>query len=379
MLSRFCRSRIPPTAKISRLSTSFRPQRPFTLSSTSRYPVYIKFGGGTSSTPPPPHSSGPKRVLPEWNRPTTFCGIIIVTFGIWYLAHLEQVPETGRWRYITMSPDQEAKMAKWIDGREGHSPQLPLDHPITLKVHRVVDRLLEANNLGRISETLVTRASDRSGFVDLWDPTDSYSTASESRIQKRSWEVRVIPDNRIVNAAALPGIIMVYTGILPICRDDQGLAAVLSHEIGHVVARHTAERLSSAILFYPIALVTSVLFSNTTWLGDLVFTYVLQNPNGRTQEREADVIGMRMMAKACFDPQASPEMFKRLGAFEAQHGGKNIEFLSTHPKSENRVRYLENMLPEAHAIRADASCPELGQSIQRFANITGMRGPQQMW
>jgi metalloendopeptidase OMA1, mitochondrial len=164
------------------------------------------------------------------------------------------------------------------------------------------------------------------------------------------WEVKVIDENQ-ANAFALPGgKIAVYTGILPITRDDAGLAAVIGHEVGHVLARHSAERVSQQMVTQGLggALVSGVLGTDpqTSQMVAGLFAQGLMLPWGRKQESEADHIGIILMAKAGYDPHAARDLWVRMA--EASKGSSRPpEFLSTHPSEETRIRQIEAWLPEA--------------------------------
>jgi predicted Zn-dependent protease len=164
------------------------------------------------------------------------------------------------------------------------------------------------------------------------------------------WEVKVIEDNQ-ANAFALPGgKIAVYTGILPITRDDAGLAAVIGHEVGHVIARHSAERVSQQMVAQGLggALVSGVLGTDPQTSAQVagLFAQGILLPWGRKQESEADHIGLILMAKAGYDPRAARDLWVRMG--EASKGrSRPPEFLSTHPSEETRITQIEGWLPEA--------------------------------
>ena len=118
-----------------------------------------------------------------------------------------------------------------------------------------------------------------------------------------------------MNVFVLPGgKVFVYSGILPIAKDDDGLAAILGHEIAHNLARHQAEHLSSLVMLAPIRWCFIYLdYSGFTFglgriLADLALEFGLMMPASRKQESEADYIGLMMMSKACYDPKAAVEV-----------------------------------------------------------------------
>ncbi|MBI3785648.1 MAG: M48 family metallopeptidase [Deltaproteobacteria bacterium] len=166
------------------------------------------------------------------------------------------------------------------------------------------------------------------------------------------WEFNVIQKD-VANAFALPGgKVAVYTGLFPIAKDTAGLAAVLGHEVGHALARHGAERLSQGILVDVASAGAHVLLGNQSpamqqvtmaalGLGVQV-GYVL--PFSRSQESEADHIGLILMAKAGYDPQAALALWQR---FERAEKDRPPEFLSTHPNPDTRQEDIRGWLPEA--------------------------------
>lgn len=167
------------------------------------------------------------------------------------------------------------------------------------------------------------------------------------------WEFNVLEDKQ-VNAFCLPGgKVAVYTGILPITRDDAGLAAVLGHEVSHAIARHSGERMSQQLGVQVGLIGVQVALSGrdprlaqlgTTALGALATGAVLL-PFSRAQESEADHLGLIYMAKAGYDPTAARDLWVRMS--QDAKGQKPLEFLSTHPSDETRIRQIESWLPEA--------------------------------
>jgi len=157
------------------------------------------------------------------------------------------------------------------------------------------------------------------------------------------WEANLIQDDKTVNAFALPGGKMaVYTGILSVCQGETGLAVVMGHEIGHVVARHGTERMTTSL---PVDLVLSLVnLGDYTQLAQMSLDVLLNLPFGRKQESEADEIGLMYMAKAGYDPREAIAFWERM---EALSSGGPPEFLSTHPSHETRVQRLKERLPEA--------------------------------
>src|SRR5438067_9783863 len=168
------------------------------------------------------------------------------------------------------------------------------------------------------------------------------------------WEFTVLEDKQ-VNAFCLPGgKVAVYTGILPITRDDAGLAAVLGHEVSHAIARHGGERVSQGLLVQVGLAATQIALARNdpaavqqvTALLGAGATVGLLLPWSRTQESEADHLGLIFMAKAGYDPHAALDLWNRMG--EAAKGrDRPPEYLSTHPSEETRIKQIEAWIPEA--------------------------------
>jgi predicted Zn-dependent protease len=168
------------------------------------------------------------------------------------------------------------------------------------------------------------------------------------------WEFNVIEDPQ-PNAFALPGgKVAVYTGILKYTQNEAGLATVMGHEIGHVLARHGAERMSQQLLAQLGAAGLSVALQNqspeTIQAVNAAFgagtTVGVLLPFSRLEESEADHIGLILMAKAGFDPREAVLFWERMA--QASGGkGKPPAFLSTHPADEQRIAQIKRWIPEA--------------------------------
>ena len=167
------------------------------------------------------------------------------------------------------------------------------------------------------------------------------------------WEFRVIDDPETANAFAVPGgKVAVYTGIFPVARDEAGLAVILGHEIAHALLRHPGERMSQEMLLQLGGLgLAGALGSNPQLAGQVLQAYGLGAnvgvilPFGRSQESEADHVGLILMAKAGYDPRVALEMWERMERNERRGGPP--EYLSTHPSYETRTQQLKAWMPEA--------------------------------
>lgn len=139
----------------------------------------------------------------------------------------------------------------------------------------------------------------------------------------------------VIAALIAGGKIFVFTGILPVSGNDSGLATVMGHEISHVVARHGAERMSYMKVLFAVSFILETLGMDVGLTRALV-TLMLQLPNSRTSESEADDIGLRLMAKACYDPSEAPKVWERMN--DMSGGGGRLDMLSTHPANRKRMR-----------------------------------------
>ena len=193
--------------------------------------------------------------------------------------------------------------------------------------------------------------------------TDARTNEQVTRVGRRiaeatgrtdyQWEFKVIEDTQ-VNAFCLPGgKVAVYTGLLPMTRDDAGLAAVLGHEVSHAIARHGGERMSQQLAVEGLTVATTqTLLSGrdprivqlvTAGLGAGASVGVLL-PWSRAQESEADHLGLIYMAKAGYHPSAARDLWARMAAASSN---RPIELLSTHPLPETRITQIEGWIPEA--------------------------------
>ncbi len=171
------------------------------------------------------------------------------------------------------------------------------------------------------------------------------------------WEFTVINDPEMVNAFAVPGgKVAAYTGIFAPARDEAGLAVVLGHEVAHALARHPAERMSQGMLLQLGGVGLGVaLGKNPAMANQVLQAYGIIGgvgvalPFGRSQETEADRIGLILMAKAGYDPRVAVDLWQRMETMEKKDGakGRPPEFLSTHPGYETRVQNIRSFLPEA--------------------------------
>ncbi len=198
------------------------------------------------------------------------------------------------------------------------------------------------------------------------------------------WEFRLLA-SREQNAFCLPGgKVAVYEGILPICQNEAGLAVVMSHEIGHALARHGGERMSQRYAIDGLEKAVSYV-SQGQWPEQhqavmkaygLGTQYGVILPYSRAHESEADHIGLMLMAKAGYDPSEAPRFWQRFG--QSHLGQQPPEFMSTHPNDEHRSQSLAALLADAQGLyQASATryglgdpIPGFGRSSQTFSAAT---------
>ncbi len=234
-----------------------------------------------------------------------------------FLLSCAPVPYTGRSRLLITSEQEELAL-----GLKAY-PQL-------IKEYKVIESGAEATMVHRILKRLA---------------------AQDSR--QYSWEVKLLDAPKIANAWALPGGKMaVYTGLLAMTQNENGLAAVMGHEMGHAIARHSGERLSQEMVAKGILVGAQLSLDESQYQGEIMaalgVAYKLGAalPYSRAHEYEADEIGLILMVKAGYDPYESVRLWDRMAA---RAGSGTIEFFSTHPSSTNRARRLESLIPGIQA------------------------------
>lgn len=174
------------------------------------------------------------------------------------------------------------------------------------------------------------------------------------------WEVAVFEDKSL-NAFALPGgKIGVHTGLINLVDNQHQLATVIGHEVGHVLARHSNERMSQQVgseigisLVQAVAAPQTAMGQTAVGLLGVGAQYGVIMPFSRLHESEADRIGLDLMAKAGFDPAESIVLWQKMS--QASQGPQPVEFLSTHPSHGTRIQDLQARLPAARQIQKEAN------------------------
>ena len=178
---------------------------------------------------------------------------------------------------------------------------------------------------------------------NIKDPTSNFQ-----------WEYILIDNKKVKNAWCMPGgKIAVYTGLLDITKNTNGLAAVMGHEVAHAVAKHSVERASRGVLMKTTIQITDILtggkisqVNRTTGMDTvgLLAQLGLMNPFNRKQESEADYLGLIFSSLSGFDIRETTKIWERMK--EANKGKEPPEFISTHPSSTNRINQINEWMNE---------------------------------
>ena len=211
-----------------------------------------------------------------------------------------------------------------------------------IKTNKLSTNKNQSNTVKRVGERIKNAVNQYFQSQGLADNLKDYS-----------WEFNLVESDQ-VNAWAMPGgKVVVYTGILPITRDETGLAVVMGHEIAHAVAQHGNERMSQLLLTQLGGLALSKALEEQPQLTrDLALTAYgvgttvgVLLPYSRTQESEADRLGLIFMAMAGYNPNSAVDFWQRMAAMKG--GEAPPEFLSTHPSDQTRINDIKKHLPEA--------------------------------
>ena len=245
------------------------------------------------------------------------------------MACVQTVPITGR-KQVSLIPEKELIGMSLTN----YSKFLNENKPLSA----TDDRTVQVKRVGENIKRAVEKFMNQKGL--------------SKRLANYQWEFNVV-DDKNVNAWCMPGgKVVVYTGLLPITKDEQSLAIVMGHEIAHAIARHGNERMSQALLvqFGGIALtiamkdkpqVTQNIFLQSYGVG----TALGMLKYSRNHESEADKLGLVFAALAGYDPKAAIGFWERMS--QENSGPKPPEILSTHPSDETRIKELEKFMPEA--------------------------------
>ena len=193
------------------------------------------------------------------------------------------------------------------------------------------------NNIKKIGSKMEAAISEYFYQSNIADPTINFD-----------WEYILIDNKKVKNAWCMPGgKIAVYSGMLDVTKNIDGLAAVMGHEIAHAVAKHSVERASRGVLINVATQVTDILsggkisqVNRTTGMNTvgLLTQLGILNPFNRKQESEADYLGLIFSSLSGYDIRETTKIWERMK--EANKGKEPPEFMSTHPSSENRIKKI---------------------------------------
>ena len=197
------------------------------------------------------------------------------------------------------------------------------------------------NDIKKIGSKMEAAISEYFYQSNIADPTINFD-----------WEYILIDNKKVKNAWCMPGgKIAVYSGMLEVTKNIDGLAAVMGHEIAHAVAKHSVERASRGVLINVATQVTDILsggkisqVNRTTGMNTvgLLTQLGILNPFNRKQESEADYLGLIFSSLSGYDIRETTKIWERMK--EANKGKEPPEFMSTHPTSENRIKKINEWL-----------------------------------
>ena len=250
--------------------------------------------------------------------------VLALTLGV---AACQTAPVTGR-KQLMLVPESQAIQAS----TQAYAEVLA---PIKKQGKLNNDPAMKAR-VDKITARLVAQAIKYRPETQSWD-----------------WQVAVIDDPKTLNAWCMAGGRMaIYSGIITqLSLSDDEIAQVMGHEIAHALAKHTAERMSTAMASEAALQVGAMLLGSDSVTSQMTLkaaaaatTVGVQLPNSRQQESEADRIGIELAAKAGYDPHAAPRLWEKM--LQATGGKGQSDFLSTHPQSEKREAALAALIPQ---------------------------------
>lgn len=265
----------------------------------------------------------------------TFRNICIILLGIAIIS-CSKVPITGR-KQLKLMPDNmimemgQTNYASFLKENPAVSPPTRQSAEVTtvgIRISKAVEKYMKDNGLSK-------------------------------KIEGYKWEFNVV-DSKDVNAWCMPGgKVVVYTGILPLTKDDAGLAVVMGHEIAHAIADHGNERMSQELAVQAAGLGLSVYMQQKPQQTQQIFmsAFGVGSQLGmlgysRQHELEADKLGLVFMAMAGYNPERAVSFWQEMSKVG---GAKPPEFMSTHPSDERRIAQIQAFMPEAKKYYIPAS------------------------
>lgn len=246
------------------------------------------------------------------------------------LGACQTVPITGR-RQMTLLPGDEIRAMSLQQYQQ------------VLKTNQVETNTAQSKQLKEVGEDIAQAVEQ---FLR--------NKGRIARLDEFEWSFNLIQNDQ-ANAFAMPGgKVVFYTGIMPLCKNEAGIATVMGHEIAHVIARHGNERMSQGLVQQVGGLALSVAVQEKPQETQALFmgAYGIASqvgvmlPYSRLHESEADHLGLIFMAMAGYDPRKAPEFWQRMQRLSGQ---QPPEFLSTHPSHDTRIAQLQKWMDEALA------------------------------
>ncbi|XP_041360145.1 metalloendopeptidase OMA1, mitochondrial-like [Gigantopelta aegis] len=280
------------------------------------------------------------RMTQNWPIFALAGGGLVVTGFVYYELHVQETPVTGRKRFIAVTHNQLIKIASveaqsHLDKFEGSL--IPIDKPVWKRVERVANRIIESNPIIKSMDV-------------------------------KNWKLTLI-DDKTINAFVVPnGHIFVFLGLVEFVDNDDQLAFVLGHEMAHALLSHGAEQISYAqfvdfIVIAILAAIWTIMPTDgfalvTQWFNNKVMELMLHLPYSRKLEKEADKVGLDLAARACYDIRGSSVFWQKMEIREQYIDDNEAvpEWLSTHPASGNRVKFLDYLIPQALVVREGCKC-----------------------
>ena len=239
------------------------------------------------------------------------------------------------------APITERKQLKLLSESKLNAQAAAIYEKVKEKEKLVNDKdLIQIKEIGKRMEDSISEYFSKS---NLDDPTKNFD-----------WEYILIDNKKMKNAWCMPGgKIAIYTGILDVTKNKNGLAAVMGHEIAHAVAKHSVERASRSVLLRTTFQITDILtggkisqVNRTTGMDTvgLLTQLGIMNPFSRKQESEADYLGLIFSSLSGYDIRETVKVWERMQ--KANKGKEPPEFMSTHPSSSNRIKTINDWMNE---------------------------------
>lgn len=288
-----------------------------------------------------------KKMMLSWQKILMMLAILVGLGMFYYISHLQETPITKRIRFIAFTDEQFMKIANFEAKLQENMKEnlfLPATHPSYIRVIQIMECLVHRN----------------------W---------ALSNMKTQKWKVAIL-DSFDINAYVLAsGHVFVNVGLLNFVQNDDQLAFVLAHEIAHILLGHAAEKVSfTQMIDYFVIIVMAAIWAFMPFDGIALVTQVfyekvvqilLNSPYSRKLEREADIVGLELAAKACFDVREGSNFWKLMQFHEKLKGTETPEWISTHPSNVKRLELIEHFIPKAISIREQYHCNPLSENDPR--------------